>query len=44
MYDMIWQGAIVTFNATTPIYNNNNQTGLWIIAEYPPTVQVTTGI
>jgi len=45
MLDMIWQGAVVTFNSTTPIiYNSNNQTGLWIIVEYPPTVQVTTGI
>jgi hypothetical protein len=43
MQDMIWYGAVVTFNATAPpIYNNSNQTGLWIIAEYPPTIAVTT--
>jgi hypothetical protein len=43
MQDMIWYGAVVTFNATAPpIYNNSSQTGLWIIAEYPPTIAVTT--
>ncbi|MGD0494470.1 MAG: hypothetical protein ABSB28_00345 [Candidatus Bathyarchaeia archaeon] len=42
MQDIIWYGAIATFNATTtPIYNNTDQTGLWIIVEYPPTVAVT---
>jgi hypothetical protein len=42
MQDMIWYGAIDTFNtAATSIYNNANQTGLWILVEYPPTVAVT---
>jgi type IV secretory pathway ATPase VirB11/archaellum biosynthesis ATPase len=42
MQDMIWYGAIDTFNtAATSIYNNANQTGLWIFVEYPPTVAVT---
>jgi hypothetical protein len=42
MQDIVWCGAIATFNATTtPIYNNANQTGLWILVEYPPTVAVT---
>ena len=40
--DVTWHGAVVTFDGTTPIYNNANQTGLWIIVEYPPTVAVTT--
>jgi len=47
MQDIVWYGAVVTFDTTTPInnipiYNNNDQTGLWMIAEYPPTVAVTT--
>jgi hypothetical protein len=43
MQDMIWYGAVATFNATAPaIYNNSDQTGLWITAEYPPTIAVTT--
>jgi hypothetical protein len=42
MQDMIWCGAIATFNtATTSVYNNTDQTGLWIIVEYPPKVAVT---
>jgi hypothetical protein len=42
MQDMIWYGAVATFNtATTSIYNNTDQTGLWIIVEYPPKVAVT---
>jgi hypothetical protein len=42
--DITWNGAVVTFDATTPIYtlNSGNATGLWIIVEYPPTVAVTT--
>jgi hypothetical protein len=42
--DITWNGAVVTFDATTPIYtlNSGNGTGLWIIVEYPPTVAVTT--
>jgi hypothetical protein len=39
--DTIWYGAVVAFDTTTPIYNNSDQTGLWMIAEYPPTVAVT---
>jgi hypothetical protein len=42
MEDMIWYGAIDTFNTTaTEIYNNANQAGLWTLVEYPPTVAVT---
>jgi len=42
MQDIIWYGAIATFNATTtPIYNSTNQTGLWMLVEYPPTIAVT---
>jgi len=42
MQDMIWYGAIDTFNTTTTeIYNNANQAGLWIFVEYPPTIAVT---
>jgi hypothetical protein len=41
--DIIWDGAVVTFDGTTPIYklDGGNGTGLWIIVEYPPTVAVT---
>jgi hypothetical protein len=41
--DISWHGAVVTFNGTTPIYRSNDESGLWILAEYPPTVTVTTG-
>jgi len=40
--DVTWHGAVVTFDGTTPIYKNDNNTGLWIIIEYPPTITVTT--
>jgi hypothetical protein len=43
MQDIIWYGAVATFDATAPpIYNNSDQTGLWMNVEYPPTVVVTT--
>jgi len=40
--DVTWHGAVVTFDETTPIYENDNKTGLWITVEYPPTIAVTT--
>jgi hypothetical protein len=42
--DVTWYGAVATFDATTPIYEvvSGKQTGLWIIAERPPTITVTT--
>jgi len=42
--DITWDGAVVTFDGTTPIYrlDGSNATGLWIIVEYPPTITVTT--
>jgi hypothetical protein len=41
--DITWHGAVVTFNNTTPIYTTQGgtPTGLWILAEYPPTITVT---
>jgi hypothetical protein len=42
MQDIIWYGAVATFDTTTPIYNNSDQTGLWIFVEYPPTIAITT--
>ena len=39
--DVMWYGAVVTFDGTTPIYQNSNNGGLWILAEYPPTIKVT---
>ncbi|MGQ9726094.1 MAG: hypothetical protein ACUVQL_03070, partial [Candidatus Bathycorpusculaceae bacterium] len=40
--DICWYGAVVTFDGTTPIYNGSNQSGLWVLVEYPPTITVTT--
>lgn len=40
--DVTWHGAVVTFDGTTPIYKEENGTGLWMIVEYPPTITVTT--
>jgi hypothetical protein len=41
--DVTWLGAILTFDNTMPIYKmqGTTPTGLWILAEYPPTVTVT---
>jgi len=43
--DIIWSGAVVTFDGTTPIYKEENglKTGLWIVVEYPPEVTISTG-
>lgn len=40
--DVTWNGAVVTFDNTKPIYDTADQKGLWLIVEYPPTVIVTT--
>jgi hypothetical protein len=41
-FDVTWHGAVATFDSTTPIYKNETTpTGLWILAEYPPTITVT---
>ena len=43
-YDVTWQGAVVTFDGTTPIanlYDGTTPMGLWILTEYPPTLTVT---
>jgi hypothetical protein len=41
--DVTWCGAVVTFNGNNAIYpDTGGITGLWIIAEYPPTIAVTT--
>jgi hypothetical protein len=36
--DITWQGAVVTFDNTMPIYTSQGgvPTGLWILVEYPP--------
>jgi hypothetical protein len=42
--DVTWSGAVVTFDGNTPVckmYDATTPTGLWILAEYPPTVTVT---
>jgi len=40
--DLTWHCAVVTFDGTTPIYEEDNDTGLWMIVEYPPIIAVTT--
>ena len=43
-YDATWVGAVATFDGTTPIanaYDGTTPMGLWILAEYPPTLTVT---
>jgi hypothetical protein len=41
--DVMWRGAVATFDDTTPIYTvqGGTPTGLWILAEYPPAITVT---
>jgi hypothetical protein len=42
--DITWQGAVVTFDGTTPIcnlYSGTTTAGLWILSEYPPTLTIT---
>ena len=39
-----WSGAVVTFDNSVPaIYSGEGQPGLWILAELPPTISVSTG-
>jgi hypothetical protein len=40
--NVIWYGAVVTFDGTTPIYNNSDKTGLWMLMERPPIINVST--
>jgi hypothetical protein len=42
--DVMWYGAVVTFDTTTPIYQvvSGQKTGLWVTVEHPPTITVTT--
>jgi hypothetical protein len=43
-YDITWQGAVATFDGTTPIcnlYDGTTPMGLWIMVEYPPMLTVT---
>jgi hypothetical protein len=43
-YDVTWVGAVATFEGTTPVcglYEATTPMGLWILAEYPPTLTVT---
>jgi hypothetical protein len=37
-FDVTWHGAVVTFDGTTPIYEQATRNGLWIIVEYPPSL------
>jgi hypothetical protein len=40
--DLIWHGAVVSFDGTDPIYRSAGSIGLWAIVEAPPTVTATT--
>jgi hypothetical protein len=43
-YDITWNGAVITFDGTPTVcslYEGTTPTGLWILAEYPPTLTVT---
>ncbi len=43
-YDITWQGAVATFDGTTPLcnlYDGTTPMGLWILAEYPPMLTAT---
>ena len=43
-YDVTWKGAIATFDGTTPMcsmYDATTPNGLWILAEYPPSLTIT---
>jgi hypothetical protein len=37
-----WTGAVVTFDDSLPIYAGPNQSGLWVLAELPPTITIDT--
>ena len=39
--DVIWRGAVATFDGTDPIYQDSDGSGLWILVEYLPTITVT---
>ncbi len=40
--DLTWYGAIATFYGANPIYSSGGNSGLWSLAEQPPTVAVTS--
>lgn len=43
-FDITWEGAVVTFDGTPPIFEDGGvKTGLWILAEIPPTITLSTG-
>ncbi len=39
--DISWQGAVVNFDGTDPIYPSSGSVGLWAIVESPPTIAVS---
>ncbi len=40
--NIAWIGAVATFDGTPQIYSGQNQAGLWVLAEIPPTITVAT--
>lgn len=46
-YDVLWHGAVATFDGTTPVcslYDGTTPAGLWLLVEYPPKLTVTASI
>ena len=41
LWILTWYGSVVTFNGANPIYANNGNSGLWPLAEQPPSVTIT---
>ncbi len=41
--DVSWCGAVVTFDGSVPQIYNGPQPGLWVLAEIPPTIDMTCG-
>lgn len=39
--DITWRGAIVLFNLSDPVYNSDDETGLWVMVEYPPSITIS---
>lgn len=40
-YDISWQGAVVSFDETDPIYPTSGTAGLWAVVESPPLVSIS---
>ena len=41
--DITFEGAVVMFDETTPIYISNETPGLWLLVEHTPSLAVIAG-